>query len=104
MVQYRPVLQQEGTRYVSLDDAAAEMERRSKFSFATMDMLKTDPVTKILFLQVYSNPYPYLSPSSSPLPHSPYPNSYSNRVSAGARAGEAVHHHAEGAGGEHGVP
>ncbi len=29
----------------------SETVRRSKFSFATMEMLKTDPITKLLFLQ-----------------------------------------------------
>lgn len=51
VVQFRPVVKNSGIRYVSTDDVRAETVRRSSFSFATMDMLKTDPVTKILFLQ-----------------------------------------------------
>ncbi len=38
-------------RNISMEDETEQMQRRSSFSFATMDMLKTDPVTKVLFLQ-----------------------------------------------------
>ena len=38
-------------RSISMEDETEQMQRRSSFSFATMDMLKTDPVTKVLFLQ-----------------------------------------------------
>jgi hypothetical protein len=51
VMKYRPIVPKKGVRYVSTVDETAELDRRSKFSFATMDMLKTDPVTKILFLQ-----------------------------------------------------
>lgn len=40
-----------GVRGVILTGAEYETARRSKFSFAAMDMLKTDPATKLLFLQ-----------------------------------------------------
>ena len=51
VLRYRPQLYIPGVRNVVMQDPKAELERRSKFSFATMDMLKTDPVTKLLFLQ-----------------------------------------------------
>lgn len=51
VMRYRPLAKKDGMRYVSVEDSAAQLERRSLFSFATMDMLKTDPVTKSLFLQ-----------------------------------------------------
>ena len=38
-------------RLISLESRKRELKRRSTFSFAVMDMLKTDPVTKLLFLQ-----------------------------------------------------
>ena len=38
-------------RSVSLEDEDGRLSRRSSFSFAVVDMLKTDPVTKVLFLQ-----------------------------------------------------
>jgi ATP-dependent protease La (LON) substrate-binding domain len=38
-------------RYVSLPTDVTDMQRRSRFAFAVMDILKTDPVTKLLFLQ-----------------------------------------------------
>ena len=52
VLRHRPPLQpQGGIRLVQLPGSDTELQRRSKFSFATMDMLKTDPVTKLLFLQ-----------------------------------------------------
>ena len=47
----RPPTRTPGSRIVKLPGAETELQRRSKFSFAVMDMLKTDPVTKVLFLQ-----------------------------------------------------
>jgi hypothetical protein len=38
---------------VSVQSQQDQLETRTKFSWAIMDMLKTDPVTKILFLQDY---------------------------------------------------
>ena len=38
-------------RVVSVETLSREIKRRSSFSFAVMDMLKTDPVTKLIFLQ-----------------------------------------------------
>ena len=51
VLRHRPPVQSEEMRSVVLPGADSELERRSKFSFATMDMLKTDPITKLLFLQ-----------------------------------------------------
>lgn len=51
VLRYRPQLYVPGVRNVVSSDAKEELDRRSKFSFATMDMLKTDPVTKLCFLQ-----------------------------------------------------
>jgi len=51
VLKYRPPLTPAGVRLVHLPGSDTELQRRSKFSFATMDMLKTDPVTKLLFLQ-----------------------------------------------------
>ena len=42
----------EDMRIVSLESFKRELKRRSSFSFAVMDMLKTDAVTKLCFLQV----------------------------------------------------
>ena len=44
----------EDMRIVSLESFKRELKRRSSFSFAVMDMLKTDAVTKLCFLQVYT--------------------------------------------------
>jgi len=51
ILRYRPKLQVPGVRAVSVGDEVSEVERQSKFSFAVMDMIKTDPITKLLFLQ-----------------------------------------------------
>lgn len=47
----RPFLQSSEKRTIKLPGEDTDLARRSKFSFASMDMLKTDPVTKLLFLQ-----------------------------------------------------
>jgi len=51
VLRHRPQLQLPGVRSVSLLDEKAELERRSKFSLAAIGMLKTDPQTKLVFLQ-----------------------------------------------------
>lgn len=52
VLKYRPpVAVNDEVRNVILPGEDTELDRRSKFSFATMDMLKTDPITKLLFLQ-----------------------------------------------------
>jgi len=51
VLRHRPLLQKEGVRPVSILDKDSELERRSKLSFATISMLKTDPITKLVFLQ-----------------------------------------------------
>lgn len=38
-------------RLISLESQRREIRRRSAFSFAVMDMLKTEPITKLIFLQ-----------------------------------------------------
>ena len=35
----------------SMQNEEEDMQRRSKFSFTAIDMLKVDPVSKLLFLQ-----------------------------------------------------
>eukprot|EP01038_Epipyxis_sp_PR26KG_P006003 gene6003-8267_t len=47
----RPLIPTDDVRSVMLPGKDTNLVRRSKFSFANMDMLKTDPVTKLLFLQ-----------------------------------------------------
>lgn len=51
VLRYRPPVQLPGIRIVKLLDDKAELDRRSKFSLAVISMLKTDPVTKLVFLQ-----------------------------------------------------
>lgn len=51
VLRHRPSVPTDDVRSVVLPGFDSELERRSKFSFATMDMLKTDPVTKLVFLQ-----------------------------------------------------
>jgi len=51
VIKHRPHIYVEGVRGIGLPRQHSETLRRSKFSFANMDMLKTDPVTKLLFLQ-----------------------------------------------------
>jgi hypothetical protein len=50
VLRYRPKIKTSGVRSISMADGMAELDRRSKFSFATMDMLKTDPITKVASL------------------------------------------------------
>jgi len=47
----KPTIRSDSHRLVQLPNDYSETVRRSKFSFATMEMLKTDPITKLLFLQ-----------------------------------------------------
>jgi hypothetical protein len=51
ILRYRPVLSSGDARIVSLENTTSDIERKSKFSFGAMGMLKTDPITKLLFLQ-----------------------------------------------------
>jgi len=51
VLDYRPIREVAGKRDVSLVDYQSELARRSKFSFAVIGMLKTDPATKLVFLQ-----------------------------------------------------
>ncbi len=51
VLEHRPIREVAGKRDVSLVDYQSELERRSKFSFAVIGMLKTDPATKLVFLQ-----------------------------------------------------
>eukprot|EP01041_Mallomonas_annulata_P002257 gene2257-4384_t len=51
ILRHRPVVMVPGVRAVTIGNDVSEIERQSKFSFAVMDMLKTDPITKLLFLQ-----------------------------------------------------
>jgi hypothetical protein len=51
VVRNRPIVYPKNVRGVALPRLDSETVRRSKFSFANMDMLKTDPVTKLSFLQ-----------------------------------------------------
>ena len=51
VLQNRPALARDGVRPVSLTSEETEMDRRSRFSFAAIDMLKVDPVSKLIFLQ-----------------------------------------------------
>jgi len=47
----RPPLIKEGVRNVIVTNEALELDRRSKFSFAVMDMLQISPATRISLLQ-----------------------------------------------------
>jgi len=51
VLKHKPQSEVDGIRLVNLPTEDSELLRRSLFSFATMDMLKTDPITKLLFLQ-----------------------------------------------------
>jgi hypothetical protein len=51
---YRPAISVPNVRSVSVQNLQDQLDTRSKFTYAIMDMLKTDPVTKILFLQYYA--------------------------------------------------
>ena len=48
----RPPTESPGIRSVVLQDAASELERQIKFSYAVLDMLQTSPATKLSILQV----------------------------------------------------
>lgn len=54
VLRYRPIVSlpaNQAPRLVSIEDEATEKERKSKFSFGAMGMLKVDPVTKLLLIQ-----------------------------------------------------
>jgi hypothetical protein len=51
ILRYRPVIQTPNSRSVIMEDSSSENERKSKFSYGAMGMLKTDAVIKLLFLQ-----------------------------------------------------
>ena len=51
VVKNRPIVPSLVKRNVELESMERSLRRRSQFSFAVMDMLKTDPVTKLCFLQ-----------------------------------------------------
>jgi len=53
VLKFRPNIALSNVRSVSTSSADDKLDRRTKFSFAIMDMLKTDPITKILFIQDY---------------------------------------------------
>jgi len=50
-VKYRPNTQQSGIRTITLPSDVSEMQKHSRFSFGTMEMLKTDAPTKLVFIQ-----------------------------------------------------
>jgi hypothetical protein len=52
ILEYRPPTKMDSVRLVRMTDEAAELDRKSKFSFAIMDMLQITPATKLMFLQV----------------------------------------------------
>jgi hypothetical protein len=54
ILEYRPPTRMDKVRLVRMTDEAAELDRKSKFSFAIMDMLQITPATKLMFLQVRS--------------------------------------------------
>jgi hypothetical protein len=54
ILEYRPPTKMDDVRLVRITDEAAELDRKSKFSFAIMDMLQITPATKLMFLQVDS--------------------------------------------------
>jgi hypothetical protein len=56
ILEYRPPTKMDDVRLVRITDEAAELDRKSKFSFAIMDMLQITPATKLMFLQVNSLP------------------------------------------------
>ena len=51
VLQYRPALASPGVRAIKTVDPKAESERRSKFSFAIVDILQIPATTKLLMLQ-----------------------------------------------------
>lgn len=52
ILEYRPPTRMDDVRLVRMTDEASELDRKSKFSFAVMDMLQITPATKLMFLQV----------------------------------------------------
>ena len=50
-LKFRPVIPSKNQRNIILDDLHSEIEKKSKFSYGAMGMLKTDAITKLLFLQ-----------------------------------------------------
>ena len=52
ILEYRPPTKMDSVRLVRMTDEASELDRKSKFSFAIMDMLQITPATKLMFLQV----------------------------------------------------
>jgi hypothetical protein len=71
IIEYRPPLSIEGIRSISTVDDAVEMERRSKFSFAVLDMLQVSPATKLALLQVRDSRIP-LDTNSPIFPSTPF--------------------------------
>lgn len=51
IMKYRPTIAPTDMRSIQLSSPEAELERRSKFSFAVMEMLQISPSTKLLLLQ-----------------------------------------------------
>lgn len=51
IMKFRPTIQINGVRAISLTPPEVEMQRRSDFSFAVMDMLQITPPTKLMLLQ-----------------------------------------------------
>lgn len=50
-LRYQPTIIPQGIRDVQLPSDVSDIQRHSKFSFGTMEMLKTDPQTKLVFIQ-----------------------------------------------------
>jgi len=50
-IRNRPLTETAGVRSVLIGNQTTEMARRSRFSFAAMDMLKADPIMKLVLLQ-----------------------------------------------------
>jgi ATP-dependent protease La (LON) substrate-binding domain len=51
VIRNKPTIPIPGMRSVQFTTPESEIERRSRFSFAAIDMLKVDPVSKLIFLQ-----------------------------------------------------
>ena len=52
ILQHRPAISIPGVRTISTTDSAAEAERRTRFSFAIIDVLQIPAPMKLLLLQV----------------------------------------------------
>jgi hypothetical protein len=52
ILEYRPPSRVNDVRSINMRDEATELDRKSKFSFAIMEMLQITPATKLYFLQV----------------------------------------------------